>query len=124
MNCIKTSALLILLTSGAFGQNPVTPKFEPQFTFANTTLANTTTNSDGVDQLSYMKRGMQKDWHKLTSIGRSLTTATHSNGQETQEVRYFILSVEPNTARYANSEPNKKSGSARKVRFIRRFVNT
>lgn len=44
----------------------------------------------------------KKDWHKLTSIGRSLTTATHSNGQETQEVRYFILSVEPKVRSFAS----------------------
>jgi len=44
----------------------------------------------------------KKDWHNLTSIGRSLTTTTHSNGQETQEVRYFILSVEPKVRSFAS----------------------
>ena len=43
----------------------------------------------------------KKDWPKLTSIGRCLTTTTQCDGQETYEVRYYILSTEPKVRSFA-----------------------
>lgn len=43
----------------------------------------------------------KKDWKKMTSIGRCLTMI-EKDGKQTQEVRYYILSVEPKVRSFAN----------------------
>ena len=68
-------------------QEQTQERSEPQFTFANAKLAKVTTNSAGIEHLSYLKRDIVSQ-----EQSREVQTA---NGIETRTVMVFVAVGEP-----------------------------